>query len=121
MLEGKKYHNHRTIYESFHGLIKYGFVIDHINIIKTDNSLLNLQAISQSQNIKKGKTDKYSKQPRSGKSFDLETNEQKVFKSMYVAGKYFNICISSVRRVAENITRSAVSKNTGHRIQFSYI
>ena len=63
----KRYHNHTIIYEAFNGLIKDGFVIDHINGIKTHNSLSNLQAVTQSQNTKRGKTGKCSKQAKSVK------------------------------------------------------
>ena len=67
------------------------------------------------------KTGKYSKQAKSVKSFDTSSNEQKIFQSMNEASKYFDICMPSVRFVAEGIYKSAVSKKTGHRIQFSYI
>ena len=51
---GKKtYLCHRIIFECHNGSIKDSLVIDHINGIKTDNCLENLQAISQSENTKK--------------------------------------------------------------------
>jgi hypothetical protein len=118
---GKNYLIHRIVYEAFYGLIKDGLVIDHKNGIKTDNCLSNLQAISQSENLKKGMTGNYSKHPRGVKSLDLENNEERIFQSMNAAGKYFEICIPSVRNVAENITQSAISKKNGNRIQFVYI
>ena len=102
-------------------MIKDGFVIDHRNGVKTDNSLENLQAVTQSQNTKFGGTGKHAKQPRGVKSFDTETNEEKIFQSMNAAAKYFDICMPSVRKVAENITKTALSKRNAHRIQFSYI
>ena len=47
---GKKhYYVHRMIYEAHNGLIEDGLVIDHINNNIADNSILNLQAISQSK------------------------------------------------------------------------
>ena len=50
----KDYLKHRFIYECFHGLINDPkLVIDHINNIKTDNRLENLQLITPSQNQKK--------------------------------------------------------------------
>ena len=52
----KKYLCHRAIYEAFNGLIEDGFVIDHKNGVKTDNSLDNLEAVTQSQNTKRGRT-----------------------------------------------------------------
>ena len=119
--EKKRYHNHIIIYEAFNGIIKDGFVIDHINNNKTDNSLSNLQAVTLSQNTKMGGTGKHAKQAKSVKSFDTSTNEDKIFQSMNEASRYFDICVPSVRRVAEGIQKSAVSKKNGHKIRFSYI
>ena len=108
---GKKtYYCHRFAYECRNGLIKDGFVVDHKNGVRTDNYLENHQAISQSENIKRGRTGKHVKQPKSVKSFDSATSEEKIFQSMSAAGKYFDICIPSVRFVAEGIRKSAVSK-----------
>ena len=50
----KYYLKHRFIFECFHGKINNAkLVVDHINNIKTDNRLQNLQLITQSQNMKK--------------------------------------------------------------------
>ena len=117
----KKYLNHIIIFECFNGLIKDGLVIDHKNNNKNDNSLSNLRAVTQSQNAKFGGTGKYGKQKRAVQSFDTETNEQKTFKSMNAAAKYFDICMSSVRRVAEGVQVTAFSKRFKHRIEFKYI
>jgi hypothetical protein len=117
----KKYYNHRFVFECFHGLIKDGFVIDHIDSNPKNNSLSNLQAITHSENTKRGGTGKYSKKARPVKSLNTITNEEKVFKSIYEAGKYFNICRPSVRYVAEGVCRSAISKGTGQKIRFSYV
>ena len=117
----KKYLCHRITYEAFYGLIKDGFVIDHIDSNPQNNSLENLQAVTQSENTKKGKTGKCSKQAKSVKSFDTTTHEEKIFQSMNAAGKYFDICVPSVQNVAEGIYQPGVSKKNGHRKQFSYI
>ena len=50
----KSYRKHRFIFECFHGKINdVKLVVDHINNIKIDNRLENLQLITQSQNKKK--------------------------------------------------------------------
>ena len=119
---GKKiYYVHRIVYEAHNGLIEDGFVIDHINGDITDNSVLNLQAITQRENIKKGKIKNRTSQPVGVKSFDTVTNEERVFPSMNAAAKYFDICTSSVRFVAKKVQKSALSKQHGHKIHFSYI
>ena len=109
---GKKtYYIHKIAYEAFNGLTKDGFVIDHKNGVRTDNSLSNLRAVTQSENTQMGKTGTCkSVGKRPVKSFDLKTNEQKVFQSMNAAGKYFDICGSSVQNAAEGIYQTATSK-----------
>ena len=104
---GKKYLVHRTTYECFHGLIKDVFIIDHIDSDRQNNKLNNLQAISQSENTKKGKTGNYAKFAKRVKSFDTATNEERIFQLIYAAGKYFDICGPSVRRSAEGIYQTA--------------
>ena len=41
---------HRVVYETFVGPIPEGFVVDHINDIKSDNRLENLQLLTPKQN-----------------------------------------------------------------------
>ena len=77
--EKKTYHNHRIVFECHNGSIEDGLVIDHIDSNPKNNSLSNLQAISQSENLKKGRAGKCSKHPKRVKPFDLVTNEEKVF------------------------------------------
>jgi len=120
---GKKgYLIHRVAFECLNGLIEDGLVIDHRNGVKTDNSLTNLQAVTQSENLKRGRTGMCKLVgKRAVQSFDTETNEQKTFHSINAAAKYFDICMPSVRRVAEHVTKTATSRLNGHKIQFQYI
>ena len=41
---------HRVVYETFVGPIPEGFVVDHINDIKSDNRLENLQLLTPKEN-----------------------------------------------------------------------
>ena len=51
---GQKCHSvHRFVYECFNGIIPDGKVIDHVNNIKDDNRLCNLQLMSHQENCKK--------------------------------------------------------------------
>tara|TARA_B110000285_G_C14757095_1_gene437895 strand:+ start:172 stop:636 length:465 start_codon:yes stop_codon:yes gene_type:complete len=45
---------HRLVWTTFVGDIPEGFIIDHINGVRGDNRLSNLQCITQSQNLRKG-------------------------------------------------------------------
>jgi hypothetical protein len=118
---GRIYYVHRIVYEAFYGLIKDGYVIDHIDSNPLNNAISNLQCISQSENAKRGKTGTCkSVGKRPVQSFDTATNEERVFHSMNAAEKYFGICRASIRNVAEGVYQTALSKLNGHRIKFSY-
>ena len=86
-------------------MIKDGLVIDYIDSNPQNNSLQNFQVVAQSENTKRGRTGTCkSIGKRPVQSFDT-THEEKIFQSMNAAGKYFNICIPSVRNVAEGIIK----------------
>ncbi len=51
-----RYLSHKFIYETFHGIVKDGFVINHIDGCPQNNHLPNLESITQSQNCKVGNT-----------------------------------------------------------------
>lgn len=46
-IEGKKKLVHRLVYEAFHGNIPQGFDVHHINHVKTDNRMINLDIIKR--------------------------------------------------------------------------
>ena len=50
----KNFKRHRFIYECLRGVITDKRVVDHINNIRIDNRLDNLQLITQSENRRKG-------------------------------------------------------------------
>ena len=56
---GKKYLCHIIIFECHNGLIKSGLMIDHIDSNPKNNSLKNIQAVTQSENTQMGKTGKH--------------------------------------------------------------
>ena len=44
---------HRIVYETFNGEIPEGYEIDHINSVRDDNRLCNLQLLTHTENLKK--------------------------------------------------------------------
>ena len=51
----KTYSQHRFVYEVFRGPITKCFEVDHINNVKSDNRLKNLQLLTHKQNVEKSK------------------------------------------------------------------
>ena len=119
----KTYHVHRFIYECFNGVIPEGKVIDHINNIKDDNRLCNLQLVTPQQNCKKSAKDRdYTfvannrKNRRCVKVINQNTNEVSYYNSMYSIQQHLGINAGIVKMVSEglNNNKSGVSKKDGH-------
>lgn len=95
---------HRLVYESFIGDIPAGMTIDHVNNVKTDNRLSNLQLLTQGDNARKARN----------KQLDLIEADwpyrELTFQNSLIAGEFFNykrkdqvgIYISHARKRGEN-------------------
>ena len=57
-LSGKMYQAHRIVYEMHYGSIPTGMYIDHINGVKHDNRVENLQCVTPLQNVSR-RTDSF--------------------------------------------------------------
>ena len=66
----KNYTQHRFVYEVFKGPIPRFFEVDHINEVKSDNRIKNLQLLSHKNNIEKSKN-------RPIISINIETGKKK--------------------------------------------
>ena len=71
----KNHHWHRFVYEAIKGEIPEGLEIDHINEIKSDNRLKNLELVSHQKNIELSKSKKVC-------SKNLLTKEKQIFESL---------------------------------------
>jgi len=104
----KRYCAHRFIWECCNGLIPEGKEIDHMNDIRDDNRLCNLQLLTVQQNKKKAaeKRDysfhKYNYQNKKRvRAISCITNEVVIFVSMSAAVKSLGIDAGTTRNVSE--------------------
>jgi hypothetical protein len=86
---------HRVIYEHFNGIIPEGMVIDHIDGNPGNNSIKNLQSITQSRNIMKGRLTKKNTTGVRGVSFEKERKryiaEGKIDGVYYRIGHFYDL------------------------------
>ena len=124
------YYVHRFVWECFNGAIPRGKVIDHINDIKDDNSLSNLQLLSQKENNKKAAKDRdYSfvannhTNKKFVKAINCSNNEVTYFNSMYAIQQYLGINAGIVKMVCEGINhcKTGISKKNGISYKFEYV
>ena len=126
----KRYRVHRFIWECFNGLIPNDKVIDHINDIKDDNRLCNLQLVTSSENSKKSaKNRDYSfvkhnnKNKKCVRATDTSTNEVSYYNSLYVFQQNLNINAGIVKVVCDQTygRKTGISKKDGHSYKFEYV
>lgn len=120
----KTVRTNRFIYECFNGVSTNDDVIDHINNDKSDNSIKNLQKITQKQNILNKfvggyKQDTHKKQIK-GKKYG-SNDDPTIYKSIYGASQVLNIVPASISRVCKKLQQTAKSKNDGEKYEFSFV
>ena len=112
----KSYFQHRFVYEVFKGKIPPHLEINHINNLKTDNRIKNLQLLTHKQNIEKSKNKPII-------SINIATGEQKRFDSIKKASDELNINyvnISSNCHQRKN-HKTAKSKKDGCKYTFKFL
>ena len=126
----KTYSVHRFIWECYNGIIHDGKVIDHINNIKDDNRLCNLQLITQQENCKKSaKNRDYSFSAKNHenkkyvKAINIETNEVSYYNSLYATQQHLGVNCGIVSMCCRGINhaKSGFSKKDGKRYRFEYV
>ena len=110
----KSYSVSRFVYECFKGNIPDDKEVDHIDNNKENNSIKNLQLLTHKENTRKSQCKKV-------KSLNIETREEKKFKSIKEAAKYNCISPSSVSLNCKKITKITKSKKDGMLYVFNYI
>lgn len=126
----KTYQAHRFVWECYNGMIQENKVIDHINNVKNDNRLENLQCVTQQENCKKSASKRdysfanYNWQNRKTvKATNIESGEETIFKSLYAVQKTLGINCGIVKMCCEGINncKSGISKINNQQYRFEYI
>ena len=110
----KSYLVSRFVYECFKGDIPNDKEVDHIDSNKENNSINNLQLLTHKENVRKSRCKKV-------KSFNIETREEKNFKSLNEAAKYNCISPSTVCLNCKKRIKVVKSKRDGMIYVFNYI
>ena len=112
----KIYSQHRFVYEVFKGPIKKCFEIDHINNIKTDNRIKNLQLLTHKQNLEKSHNKKII-------CVCIETGKEKTFNSIKKACIELDIDASNISSICNQRKhhKTATSKKDGKKYTFKFI
>ena len=126
----KSYLSHRFVFECFFGLIEKNKQINHINFIRNDNCIKNLEIVSPSENNKKSTVNKnytflkdIRKKPKSVLAVNLFTKKETNFKSLYSAGKMLGINPGQVKMICDGqkYCKTATSKINGQKYSFKYL
>ena len=123
--KNKTYSSHRFVFECFYGLIEKNKQINHINSIRTDNRIKNLEAVTASENIKKSAKNRnfssYRKNSKKVLAINLFSNEETNFNSIYCVSKILGINPGQVSMICSGIYKTATSKIDGQKYSFRYL
>ena len=92
------------------------FEVDHINEIKSDNRIKNLQLLSHKQNVQKSKN-------RPIISINIETGEERRYISMKKAEIELDIHSTFISNICckRKSYKTATSKKDGNKYKFKYL
>ena len=110
----KSYTQHRFVYEVFRGPIPRCFEVDHINEIKSDNRIKNLQLLSHKHNIEKSKN-------RPIISINIETGKERRYNSIKTAAIELDISAGNISKVCRKKGKSLSSRKNGKKYTFKYL
>ena len=122
-LPDKKVLLHRLIFAQRHGDVPAGRVIDHIDENRLNNSINNLQAITNSENIKKAYANKgdLSGIVRPAQKIiatNVETKAETEYPSLRKCQLALDVANSSVRYCLDGKCKTSLSKKDGKRYSF---
>ena len=108
------YYQHRFVYEVFKGPIPKCLETDHINGIRTDNRIKNLQLLTPRKNSEKSNNKPII-------STCIETGKEIRFKSLKKASIELNIHSNHISRICRKKHETATSKSDGKKYTFRYL
>ena len=116
LIKTKTYYIHRFEWECVKGDIPEGFVIDHIDSVKTNNKIENLQLLTVSENVRKGNN-------KPIKSFNIKNNKQKKYESITSASLELDISFSIISNICRKVNyyKTVISKKDGDRYTFEFL
>ena len=118
LYENNTYKNYlvsRYVFECFKGEIPVDKEVDHIDNDKKNNRISNLQLLTPKENLRKNHLKKKVI------SFNIETQEEKIFESLKEAAEYYQIHNSTVSKNCQKIIKNTKSKKNGMRYKFKYV
>ena len=123
--KNKNYFSHRFVYECFYGLIEKNKQINHINSIRADNRIKNLEVVTASENLRKSAKNKYigfyNKKSKRVLAVNLFTKKETNFNSLYSVSKMLGINPGQVSMICSGIHKTATSKINGQKYSFKYL
>jgi len=117
----KTFMSHRFLFECFHGVITDKRVVDHINNIRTDNRLDNLQLITNRENTKKDHKGGKNLSPIKIKAINTETGESFDYESIQKTAKDLIINSARIVDVLKGLQKTSLSKKYNQRFRFEKI
>ena len=110
----QNYLQHRFVYEVFKGPIPKCLEIDHINNIKSDNRIKNLQLLNHKQNVGKSKNKPII-------SIEIKTGKERRYISIKTAAIELDIDASTISQICRKKVKISKSKKDGKKYSFKYL
>ena len=116
LIKPKNYLIHRFEWECVRGVIPEGFVIDHIDSVRTNNKIKNLQLLTLAENVRKGNSKPIV-------SFKIKNNKQKNYESITSASVELDISFSIISNICRKVKycKTVISKKDRDRYTFEYL
>ena len=110
----KDYLQHRFVYEVFQGPIPSCFESDHINNVRTDNRIKNLQLLTPQKNSEKSNNKPII-------SINIDNGKKGRFISIKKATIEMGISADSISKICRKKHKTATSKKDGKKYTFRYL